>query len=69
MGSLALEPASIVQLSAGGKDAIRELLGSLPDETTGVRYVNVPEGDPVNAVLASLGGTQTARQHEMLLEL
>jgi predicted N-acetyltransferase YhbS len=60
---------SIVQLTAGGEEAIRDLLGSLPDETTGVRYVNVPEGDPVNAVLESLGGTRTARQHEMLLRL
>ena len=61
--------ASIVQLAADDEDAIRDLLGSLPDETTGVRYVNVPEGDPVNAVLESLGGTLTARQHEMVLEL
>ena len=61
--------ASIVQLAGDDEDAIRDLLGSLPDETTGVRYVNVPEGDPVNAVLESLGATLTARQHEMLLKL
>ncbi len=61
--------ASIIQLAADDEDAIRDLLGSLPDETTGIRYVNVPEGDPVNAVLESLGGTQAARQHEMVLEL
>ena len=61
--------ASIVQLAGDDEDAIRELLGSLPDETTGVRYVNGPEGDPVNAVLESLGATLTARQHEMLLRL
>jgi ribosomal protein S18 acetylase RimI-like enzyme len=61
--------ASIVQLAADDEDVIRDLLGSLPDETTGLRYVNVPESDPVNAVLESLGATLTARQHEMVLEL
>ncbi len=61
--------ASIVQLAADDEDAIRDLLGSLPDETTGVRYVNVPEGDPASAVLESLGATRTARQHEMVVEL
>ena len=61
--------ASIIQLAAADEDAIRGLLGSLPDETTGVHYVNAPEGDPVSAVLESLGATQTARQHEMLLRL
>ena len=61
--------ASIVQLAADGEDAIRDLLGSLPDETTGLRYVNGAEGDLVNTVLESLGGTLTARQHEMVLEL
>ena len=60
---------SIVQLTAGDEEAIRDLLGSLPDETTGMRYVNVPEGDPANAVLESLGGTRTARQHELMLGL
>ena len=61
--------ASIIQLAAADEDAIRGLLGSLPEETTGVRYVNVPEADPVGAVLDSLGAAQTARQHEMLLRL
>ena len=28
-----------------------------------------PEGDPFNAAIASLGGTQSARQHEMVLDL
>jgi ribosomal protein S18 acetylase RimI-like enzyme len=60
--------ASILQ-AAGDADGIRDLVESLPEGTTGVRYLNGPEGDPVNAALEALGGTCVARQHEMLLEL
>ena len=60
--------ASILQ-AAGDADAIRALIESLPAGTTGVRYLNGPESDPVNAALEALGGTCVARQHEMLLEL
>ena len=60
--------ASILQ-AAGDADAVRALIESLPDGTTGVRYLNGPEGDPVNAALEALGGACVARQHEMLLEL
>ena len=55
--------------AAIGAERWREAVRSLPDETTGLRDVNVPESDPVNAVLESLGATLTARQHEMALEL
>ena len=61
--------ASLLQVAAEDAGAIRALLGSLPEGTTGLRYLNGPEGDPANAVLESLGATQVARQHEMLLEL
>lgn len=60
---------SLLQVAAHEEEAIRELLGSLPEETTGLRYLNGPEGDPANAVLESLGATQVARQHELLLAL
>lgn len=60
---------SVQQVVADDEEAIRGLLGSLPANTTGIRYLNGPEGDPLNAVLKSLGGTQVARQHEMVLEL
>jgi hypothetical protein len=60
--------ASILQ-AAGDAEVIRALIESLPEGTTGVRYLNGPEGDPVNAALEALGGTCVARQHEMLLEL
>lgn len=61
--------ASLLQVAAADDVAIRELVGSLPEGTTGLRYLNGPEGDPANAVLESLGATQVARQHELLLEL
>jgi GNAT superfamily N-acetyltransferase len=61
--------ASLLQVAADDEDAILQLLGLLPEDTTRLWYMNGPEGDPVNAVLESLGGTQVARQHEMLLEL
>jgi ribosomal protein S18 acetylase RimI-like enzyme len=60
--------ASILQAD-GDAEAVRALVESLPTGTTGVRYLNGPEGDPVNAALEALGGTCVARQHEMLLEL
>ena len=61
--------ASLLQVEADDEDAILQLLGSLPEDTERLWYMNGPEGDPLNAVLESLGGTQVARQHEMLREL
>ena len=61
--------AALQQVAAADEQAIHELLGSLPEETVGLRYLNGPEGDPVNVVLESLGGTQVARQHELVLHL
>ena len=60
---------SLLQVMADDEDAILQLLGSLPDDTARLWYLNGPEGDPLNVALQSLGGTQVARQHEMLLEL
>ena len=60
--------ASILQ-AAGDADGIRALIESLPEGTTGVRYLNGPEGDPVNSAIEALGGICVARQDEMLLEL
>jgi GNAT superfamily N-acetyltransferase len=61
--------ASLLQVEADDEDAILQLLGSLPEDTERLWYLNGPEGDPLNAVLESLGGTQVARQHEMLLDV
>jgi hypothetical protein len=36
---------------------------------TSLRYLNGPVGDPVNAALKSLGGVESARQHELMLRL
>jgi ribosomal protein S18 acetylase RimI-like enzyme len=61
--------AGLQQVAAEDDHVILELLGSLPDGTAGLRYLNGPAGDPVNAVLEALGGTRVARQHEMVLQL
>ena len=61
--------ASLLQVEADDEDAILQLLGSLPEDTERLWYLNGPEGDPLNPVLESLGGSQVARQHEMLLDV
>jgi ribosomal protein S18 acetylase RimI-like enzyme len=63
------ERVSLLQGVAGGEDAARELLEALPEETTGLQWLNGPQGDPFNRAIGSLGGTCAHRQHEMLLEL
>jgi ribosomal protein S18 acetylase RimI-like enzyme len=72
-GTLIYRPSTdatvVLQVAAASEDAARELLAALPPETTAVRYLNGPTGDPVNEALGVLGATQTERQHEMLLEL
>ena len=45
------------------------LTRSFPPETTGLQWLNGPEGDVFNLAIAALGGTLAHRQHEMLLEL
>ena len=34
-----------------------------------LQWLNGPEGDPFNAAIAGLGGTQAHRQHELVLQL
>jgi ribosomal protein S18 acetylase RimI-like enzyme len=63
------ERVSLVQAVAVDETAARELLHSFPAAATSLNWLNGPEGDPFNAAIATLGGTQSARQHEMLLQL
>ena len=63
------ERVSLLQGVAGDEAAASELLQSLPALATSLSWLNGPAGDPFNAAIAALGGTQSARQHEMLLEL
>ena len=63
------ERISLLQGVAADEDAARELLLGLPTEATSLHWLNGPAGDPFNAAIGSLGGTQAWRQHEMLLEL
>ena len=61
------ERASLLQAVAADEDAARKLLRSLPQAT--LTWLNGPEGDVFNAAIASLGGVQDHRQHELLLSL
>ncbi len=63
------ERVSLLQGVAASDDAARDLLFALPEQATSLHWMNGPSGDPFNAAIASLGGTQAWRQHEMLLEL
>lgn len=63
------ERVSLLQGVAAGDAAARELLQAFPSEASSLQWLNGPEGDPFNAAIASLGGTQAHRQHEMLLTL
>ena len=61
--------ASLLQVAADADDGVRELLATLPPHVMSLRYMNGPVGDPVNGALKSLGGVESARQHEMMLRL
>lgn len=63
------ERITLLQGIAADEAAARELLHGFPAAATSLSWLNGPEGDPFNAAIASLGGTETARQHELLLEL
>jgi hypothetical protein len=63
------ELATIVQLAADSEEAYERLLAGVQGLARGVLLLNLPEGDPAAAALASLGGSPAIRQHEMLLAL
>jgi ribosomal protein S18 acetylase RimI-like enzyme len=61
--------ASVLQCAAADEESARRLLLALPAQATGVRWLNGPEGHPLGAALAELGGAVVHRQHELLLRL
>jgi ribosomal protein S18 acetylase RimI-like enzyme len=61
--------ASLLQCAATDVDAARALLRALPPGVEGARWVNGPEGHPLNEALGALGGTCGNRQYEMVLAL
>ena len=63
------ERVSLLQGVAADQEGARELIEALPAEATTLHWLNGPEGDPFNAAIASLGGTKSWTQHEMLLAL
>jgi ribosomal protein S18 acetylase RimI-like enzyme len=60
---------SLLQGVAPDEESARDLLLALPQEATSLHWLNGPSGDPFNAAIGSLGGTQAWRQHEMVLTL
>ena len=63
------ERVSLLQGVAADEEAARELIEALPAETSALNFLNAPEGDPVGAAIASLGGTKAWTQHEMMREI
>ena len=63
------ERVSLLQGVAADEGASRELLLALPEQAASLHWLNSPAGDPFNAAIRALGGTQQWRQHEMLLAL
>jgi ribosomal protein S18 acetylase RimI-like enzyme len=58
---------SLLQLRADDLDAARALVAAARNRGTGLRYVNVPEGNLGTAAMAELGGKLDLRQYEMRL--
>ena len=63
------EAASVLQLAARDEEAATLLLSGVRTPGRGLRFLNVPEGDPASRALAELGGELAARQLEMALRL
>jgi ribosomal protein S18 acetylase RimI-like enzyme len=63
------ERVSLLQGVAVDEEGARELIEALPAEATALHWLNGPEDDPFNAAIASLGGTRSWTQHEMMLGL
>ncbi len=63
------ERVSLLQGVAADEEGASELIEALPAETSTLHWLNGPEGDPFNAAIGSLGGTNAWTQHEMRLAL
>jgi ribosomal protein S18 acetylase RimI-like enzyme len=61
--------ASVLQLAATDVEAAADLLAAVRGRGTGLRFVNVPEGDPAGDALRKLGGNLDVRQLEFALPL
>ena len=58
---------SLLQLRADNADAARILVAAARARGTGLRFVNVPEGQVGTTAIADLGGKLDLRQYEMAL--
>jgi ribosomal-protein-alanine N-acetyltransferase len=63
------ERVSLLQGVAADEEGASELIEALPAQTSTLHWLNGPEGDPFNAAIGSLGGTNAWTQHEMRLAL
>lgn len=59
----------VLQLAARDEKVAAHLLAAVGAQGDGLRFVNVPDGDPANAALALLRAKLQFRQHEMRLTL
>ena len=57
------------QIAARDEDAAAELLTAVAAVGGGLRFLNVPAGDPASAACERLGARAEAHQHEMRLTL
>ena len=68
-GAALYRGSGVLQLAARDEKAAANLLAAVAAQGDGLRFVNVPEGDPANAALAFLKAKLQLRQHEMRASL
>jgi hypothetical protein len=68
-GAALYREGSILQLAARDERAAAHLLAAVAARGDGLRFVNVPAGDPAESALELLRARLQIRQHEMRLTL
>jgi ribosomal protein S18 acetylase RimI-like enzyme len=68
-GAALYRGSGVLQLTAHDDKTAAHLLAAVAAQADGLRYVNVPEGDPANAALTLLKAKLQLRQHEMRARL
>jgi len=62
-------PPAVLQLAARDEAAAAQLLAAIAAHGDGLRFLNLPTGDPATAALERLGARAELRQHELRLRL
>ena len=68
-GAALYRETGVLQLAATDDKAAAHLLAAVGAQGDGLRFVNVPDGDPATAALTLLRARKQLRQHEMRLTL